>query len=69
MNYQLNDLQAYKSMFEFLKSYYYVMGQPKEIGSLLSDMQILDHGGPADPAMWDDWMVAIQKIMDFEKLD
>lgn len=59
--------QAYKVMYEFLRNYYYAMERPEALGSLLSDLQLLDYGGPADPAAWEDWLMAVQKVLDNEK--
>lgn len=54
-------IQAYRAMFEFLQSYYERTGAD-EIGALLGSMQLLNDGVPADSALWDDWLLAVEKI-------
>lgn len=51
---------AYAAMYEFLEAYY-ERTHSDDIGSLLSSMSILEDGGTADPAMWQDWMDSIEK--------
>jgi len=67
MNRYLTLLQAYKSMFQFLKDYYYQMDKPDQLGSLLGELQLLDDEKPTDPAAWVDWLEAVQKVLDTEK--
>jgi hypothetical protein len=54
--------QAYIAMFEFLKDYYYRVGQPNILGSFLSDLQFLEDGKTADPASWEDWLQVVKKV-------
>jgi hypothetical protein len=58
--------QAYKAMFEFLNDVYYREGQPDNLGSFLSDLQILKDGSTADPAAWEGWSRVIEKIISEE---
>jgi len=59
----LTQEQAYRAMFIFVRTYYYRIGNVHaEIGELLGDIQLLD-GAPADPAMWQDWVDAIDKVV------
>jgi hypothetical protein len=64
MNEELTLIQAYKAMLIFIEEYYYRGGEPDEIGLLLGIMQLLDDGKPADPAMWNDWITAVNQVMD-----
>ena len=64
MNEELTLIQAYKAMLIFIEEYYYRGGEPDEIGLLLGIMQLLDDGEPADPAMWNDWITAVNQVME-----
>ena len=59
-------------MYIFVRNYYYRLGKPEEIGNFLSDIKMIEKGEPLDvtlwstydaepqdPAMWDDWIEAI----------
>lgn len=61
---KMDAMLAYKAMFRFLENYY-ERGKEDEIAILLScmSMEIFEGGMPADPAMWDDWLEAIQQVM------
>jgi hypothetical protein len=60
-------LQAYKAMFEFLRNLYYREGQPDNLGSFLSDLQLLEDVKTADPAAWYDWLEIVQKVLKEEE--
>jgi hypothetical protein len=55
---------AYKAMFRFLEKYY-ALTNADEIGALLGSisMEVFQGDGPADPAMWGDWLEAIREVM------
>jgi hypothetical protein len=61
---QLTELEAYDAMVEFLDDYYRSIGEPAEIGILLGGLSrdTFADGGPADPAMWQDWVNAISAV-------
>jgi len=63
MDDQLTPILAYKAMLIFIEDYYYRGGEPDEIGLLLGIMQLLDDEKPADPALWDDWIMAIKRVI------
>lgn len=48
-------------MYEFLRAHY-DRGPWEEIGTLLSWISLLDDGRSADPAMVDDWRIAVQAV-------
>lgn len=50
--------EAFKAMFVFLDNYYDRSGGG-ELADVLSDIQILKDGRPADPAQWNDWIIAV----------
>ena len=50
---------AYVAMYKFIQLYYN-LSKPEQIGDLLSGMAFLSDGRPADPAMWSDWMDAVE---------
>lgn len=54
--------QAYRAMFTFLEKYWERTGRPEELGGLLSYMHLTPGAGTADPALWEDWLVAIQEV-------
>lgn len=54
----LTELEAFKAMVYFLEKYYQRTASD-DIGSLLGDLQLLQDGGTADPAAWEDWILAI----------
>lgn len=59
----LSPEQAFRAMFIFLSEYYDRTGGISELGSVLSDIQLIRADGlPADPAAWDDWLVAIEAV-------
>ena len=66
MKENLTLIEAYKAMYGFLSSYYFQMNKPNEIGALLGDLRILPDGEPVDPAAWDDWLEAVQKVLEAE---
>ena len=47
-------------MFSFLENYY-ELTKSDDIGSLLASMSLLQDGGSADPAIWREWLEAIEK--------
>lgn len=55
----LSENQAFAAMYAFLR-HRYVMTGSDDIGALLGDMSFMPDGSTADPAIWGDWMEAIQ---------
>ena len=53
--------EAYLAMFYYLDDYYSKMPSD-DLGNLLSDMALLPDGDPANPAAWEDWKKAVEKI-------
>ena len=55
--------EAYKAAFHFLFDYWERDGRPDDsCAKLLSWMQpVKATGAPTDPAMWHDWITALQK--------
>lgn len=64
MKEDLTILEAYRAMYVFLDNYYFQMGQPDEIGALLSDLRLMPDGIPGDPAAWHDWQEAVKKVVE-----
>ena len=58
----LSPEQAYRAMFAFLEAYYERTRGKAELGEVLGDMQISEQGASMDPAAWDDWLTAIEKV-------
>ncbi len=50
-------------MYTFLKAVF-DRTSSTEIGALLGDMSLLPDGGPADPAVWEDWEQAVKQAQD-----
>jgi len=59
----LSPKQAFEAMSIFLERYYDRTGRHGEVEALLGDIQIHPGDGhPADPAMWNDWLAAIECV-------
>ena len=52
--------EAYKAMYAYLEQYYQQTGA-NDIGAMLGAMSTLRDGGTADPAVWEDWLRAVQQ--------
>ncbi len=65
---QLTVRQAFDAMVQFLENWYQLTGS-EGVGNLLSGLQLAwrdpvsGERWTADPALWDDWMASVQKIM------
>lgn len=60
MEQSLTSMEAYKAMYAFLDELYHQFGFD-ELGGLLGGMSLLQDGGTADPAIWKDWLRAVEK--------
>ena len=63
---KLDAVLAYKAMFRFLDNYWERGNRnDDQIAVLLGSMSLetFSGGTPADPAMWDDWLKAIEEVM------
>lgn len=63
---KLDAVLAYKAMFRFLDNYWERGNRnDDQIAVLLGSMSLETLGGgkPADPAMWSDWLEAIEEVM------
>ena len=61
----LDELQAFDAMREFLEAWWKRGGKPEgDALWLLSacDRDVWADGGPSDPAMWSDWLEAVAKV-------
>ena len=59
----LNDKQAYLAMYYFLAELQ-LRTHSDDLASFLGDLQINGFDNkPMDPAMWEDWLEAVQKVM------
>lgn len=56
---RLTALEAYRAMFAFLEREWERTGRPDDIGNLLGSMSTLAEGTTADPAVWGEWLDAI----------
>jgi len=54
--------EAYAAMYKYLEHEYEMTGSD-EIGGMLGSMSLLEDGSTADPAVWSDWMQAVEKIL------
>lgn len=54
----LSEKQAYAAMFAFLENRYRLT-ESDDLAALLGSMSLLPGGGTADPAIWLDWLNAI----------
>lgn len=62
MNENLSIRQAYAAMYWYLDAYYKLTGSD-EIGGLLGGMSLLQDGSTADPAIWSDWLRAVERAI------
>lgn len=60
-NVNLTIEESYKSMVNFLEKYYQRTNSD-DIGGLLGDIMLIDEGITADPASWNYWLEAVEKI-------
>ena len=56
----MDDKVAYLAMFDFLDRRYQLT-QSDDIGALLGAMSLLEDGGTADPALWNDWLSSVER--------
>ena len=65
----LTEEQAFKAMVVFLDRYYDRGGGTDTLGAVLGDISstLWADGGPNDPAQWNDWLVAVEIVLDAEK--
>ncbi len=59
---KLTEKQAFTAMIYFLDQYYQ-QTQADDLGALLGSLQLLSDGMPIDPALWDDWLMAVEKVL------
>ena len=57
----MTEKQGFNTAFYFLLKWYKV-SKSDDIAELLSLMEPLDDGEPADPVMWDYWKESIEKV-------
>ena len=57
---------AYRAMFGFLEAYF-ERTKADELAVLLGSMNLADDGKPMDPAMWQDWLMAVQRAISSER--
>ena len=62
MEKRLTELQAFNAMVKFLEEYYKKTSSDF-MGGLLGGLLFTVDGGTADPAFWEDWGIAIKKIL------
>ena len=65
MSISLTSREAYEAMFTFLEDVYR-RTESDDLGALLGSMSMLQDGGTADPALWQEWERAIQKVVNGE---
>ncbi len=53
--------ESYLAMIMFLENLY-ELTKSDDIGSILGSMQLMADGGTMDPAYWNDWIKAVNKI-------
>lgn len=54
---------AYLATYDYL-NHLYSRTQSPELGTLLSEMSVLNDGSTADPAAWSDWLKSVQRAID-----
>ena len=56
--------QAFETMSRFLERYFERTGANCELAAVLSDIQAMPDGKPADPAAWEDWLDAVSAVLE-----
>jgi hypothetical protein len=57
--------QGFRAMFKFLDEYQKrVRDGGDDLVAVLSDIQILADGRPADAAAWEDWLKAVRIVLE-----
>lgn len=59
---KLESKQAFQAMVNYLEKYY-ERTKSDDIGSILSDLILLEDGTTADPAAWNDWKESVDTIL------
>lgn len=60
----LSTEQAFHAMSQFLERYCERVGPNAELALVLSDIQEMPDGQPADPAAWEDWLDAVRAVLE-----
>ena len=63
MNKTLTNEQAFLAMYSFLEKYY-ESTQSDDVGALLGSLSLLNDGNPADPAIQEEWIIAVNKVLE-----
>ena len=64
---QLSTLEAFDSMRVFIEAYWERGLKASDdlrqlLGAINRDKKILPDGGPGDPAQWQDWLAAVDRV-------
>jgi hypothetical protein len=60
---KLTVIQSYKAMIIFLEGYYNRTGKPESLGILLGGFQFIKGEETVDPAVMNDWNIAVNKVL------
>jgi len=58
---KLSEKQAFQAMYLFLEKHYQMTGAD-DIGSLLGVLSLSEDGKTIDPALWEDWLAAVESV-------
>ena len=58
----LSVAQGFQAMSRFLEQYHMRVGREGDLAAVLSDIQMMADGRPADSAAWDDWLEAVRMV-------
>ena len=67
MSNRLDLEQAFAAMQIFLREYQ-DLGPSEALEILLGGLQLMPGGGTADPALWDDWLEAVDRALKGERM-
>jgi hypothetical protein len=56
--------QSFQAMSRFLEQYSQRVGGKSELAAVLSDIQVMPDGRPADRAAWGDWLGAVRIVLE-----
>ena len=60
----MTNTQGYMAIFQILDDYFFTVEKDRELAPLLGQMnpELTGGRGPADPAVWEDWLKCVEKV-------
>ena len=61
--------ESYMAMLKFIEGYYYRLNQPDLLAMLLGGFRLRTDGLAVDPAAWEDWLDAVNEVLNNQEED